>query len=44
MKCKHCRKEVGEFYSELETHLWIDHRDIMMKFLDKHKMKEKVSE
>ena len=33
--CKHCNKDIGEFLSELETHLWVEHREIMVKFLNK---------
>lgn|GEM_PF-2140021 len=33
MRCKHCGKEVGKYYSDLEEHLWTEHRDIMMEFL-----------
>ena len=40
MKCKYCGKEVGEPYSELETHLWEKHREIMLRSLETHVLKE----
>ena len=40
MKCKHCGEEVGEFYSDLDTHMWIKHREIILKFLKKQILKD----
>ena len=37
MICKHCKEEVGVQYSELDTHMWTKHRQIMMRFLDKQR-------
>jgi len=37
--CKHCGEEVGEFWSQLEDHLWTEHREIMMKFLERQRLK-----
>lgn len=34
MKCKHCGEYAGEYYSELEIHLWNKHRKVMMQFLE----------
>jgi hypothetical protein len=34
MKCKYCGVDVGRFYSSLEEHLWKEHREIMMRFLE----------
>ena len=33
--CKHCGENVGEFWSDLETHLWNKHREIISKWLVK---------
>ena len=41
MKCKHCGLEVGELYSELDTHLWIKHREVIIRFLQKQVKKVK---
>jgi hypothetical protein len=34
MRCKICKKEVGEFWSELDTHLWKDHEQVQLKHLE----------
>lgn len=33
MNCKHCGEYVGEFYSELDNHMWTKHREIVIRFL-----------
>lgn len=40
MRCKYCGKEVGKYYSQLEEHLWVVHREIMMRFLKEQVLKE----
>jgi hypothetical protein len=40
MICKHCGKFVGRWYSELDEHLWVNHRSIRMQFLDEQTVKE----
>lgn len=40
MKCRHCGRKVGEFYSDLDTHLWIKHRRVMIGFLERQRKKE----
>ncbi len=41
MKCKHCGEYIGEFYSELDEHLWKRHREIVMQFLREQEVDEK---
>lgn len=33
--CKYCGQNVGKYWSELEEHLWVKHREVMMTFLSK---------
>jgi len=33
--CKRCKKDVGEFWSGLEEHIWIEHRQVIMSWLSK---------
>jgi len=41
MKCKHCGEYVGEFYGNLDIHLWTKHREIMLHFLNDQMVDEK---
>lgn len=29
IRCKHCGEDVGEFWSQLDEHLWNKHRNII---------------
>ena len=33
MRCKHCGEEVGEFYSDLDNHIWSEHPQIQIRHL-----------
>ena len=33
MRCKHCGKETGGFYSDLDNHIWSEHPQIQIRHL-----------
>jgi hypothetical protein len=40
-ECKHCGKKIDAWFSCLDEHLWADHRELVMRFLEKHFKKAK---